>query len=152
MSILQWVVKCTPQEWHVPLELSLLPDRGNDKGLWVDPIAFIEQVNGWALAQWALRTAQRLRFWALPKPRGPGAPSTYHDESVLLTSLVAAAWRLSYESVTNWLARCDALGAALGYDQFNRQGQRRTISPAQYSRRLRALGLLPYFYEWVSHQ
>jgi hypothetical protein len=24
-----------------------------------------------------------------------------------LTSLVAAAWRLSYEVVTNWLARCD---------------------------------------------
>ena len=107
MSILQWVAKCTPQEWHVPLELSPLPDKGSDKGLWVNPVAFVHLLNGWALAQWAVCTAQRLQFWALPKPHGPGAPPVYRDESVLLTSLVAAAWRLSYEVVTNWLARCD---------------------------------------------
>jgi hypothetical protein len=150
MSILQLVAKCTPQEWHVPLELSPLPDKGSEKGLWVDPVAFIRLLNGWALAQWAVRTAQRLQFWALPKPHGPGAPPVYRDESVLLTSLVAAAWRLSYEVVTNWLARCDDLAEALGYDQFDEQGQRRTISPAQYSRRLRALGLLPYFLIFVA--
>ena len=94
MSILQCVAKCTSREWHAPLELSPLPDKGTDQGLWVDPIAFIEQLNGWALAQWAMRTAQGLQFWALPKPRGPGAPQIYCDESVRLTSLVAAAWRI----------------------------------------------------------
>jgi hypothetical protein len=150
MSILQLVTKCTPQEWHVPLELSPLPDKGSDQGLWVDPVVFIQLLNGWALAQWAIGTAQRLQFWALPKPRGPGAPPVYRDESVLLTSLVAAAWRLSYEVVTDWLARYEALAQALGYHKFDQCGRRRTISPAQYSRRLRALGLLPYFLIFVA--
>jgi len=35
-----------------------------------------------------------------------------------LTSLVAAAWRLSYERITDWLARYDALVESLGYDEF----------------------------------
>jgi hypothetical protein len=150
MSILQLVEKCTPQEWRVPLELSPLPDKGSEKGLWVDPVAFVQLLNGWALAQWAIRTAQRLQFWTLPKPSGPGAPEIYRDESVLLTSLVAAAWRLSYEVVTDWLARYDALAEVLGYHKFDEQGRRRTISLAQYSRRLRALGLLPYFLIFVA--
>jgi hypothetical protein len=144
------VEKCTPQEWHAPLELSPLPNKGSDKGLWVDPVALIQVLNGWALAEWAIGTAQRVQFWALPRPRGPGAPPVYRDESVLLTSLVAAAWRLSYESITDWLARYDALAEVLKYDKFNASGQRRTISLAQYSRRLRALGLLPYFLVFVA--
>jgi hypothetical protein len=150
MSILQLITKCTPTEWQVPLELSPLPDQGSDKGLWVDPVAFINVLNGWELAEWAIGTARRLQFWALPKPRGPGAPPTYRDESVLLTSLVAAAWRLSYERITDWLARYDALAESLGYDEFDESGQRRTISLAQYSRRLRALGLLPYFLIFIA--
>lgn len=150
MSILQLVTKCTPTEWQVRLELSPLPDQGSDKGLWVDPVALIDLLNGWELAEWAIRTAQQLQFWALPKPRGPGAPPTYRDESVLLTSLVVAAWRLSYERITDWLERYDALAEALGYDEFDQSGQRRTISLAQYSRRLRSLGLLPYFLIFVA--
>jgi len=149
MSILQLVEKCTPQEWHVPLELSPLPLLGSGKGLWVDPVALIQVLNGWALAEWAIRTVQGVQFWALPKPRGPGAPPVYRDESVLLTLLVAA-WRLSYESITDWLARYDALAEMLRYDNFNPSGQQHTISLAQYSRRLRALGLLPYFLLFVA--
>lgn len=150
MSILQLVGKCTPTEWQVPLELSPLPNRGSEKGLWIDPVAFIQVLNGWGLAEWAIRTAQRLKFWALPRPPGPGAPQIYRDESVLLTSLVAAAWRLSYERITDWLCRYDALAEILRYDQFNAVGQRRTISLAQYSRRLRALGGAPYFLIFVA--
>jgi hypothetical protein len=150
MSIIQLVTKCTPTEWQVPLELCPLPSRGSDQGLWIDPVAFIQVLNGWELAAWAIGTAQRMQFWVLPKPRGPGAPQTYRDESVLLTSLVAAAWRLSYERITEWLARYDALAEALRYDQFDPWGRRCTISPAQYSRRLRALGLLPYFLIFVA--
>jgi len=150
MSILQLVVKCTPTEWRVPLELSPLPSQGSDKGLWVDPVAFINILNGWELAAWAIRADRRLQFWALPKPRGPGAPQIYCDESVLLTSLVAAAWRLSYERITDWLARYNALAESLGYDKFNEWGERRTISLAQYSRRLQALGLLPYFLIFIA--
>ena len=68
----------------------------------------------------------------------------------MLTSLVAAAWRLSYERITDWLCRYDALAEILRYDQFNAVGQRRTISLAQYSRRLRALGGAPYFLIFVA--
>jgi hypothetical protein len=35
-----------------------------------------------AVAEWAIRTAQRLQFWALPKPHGSGAPQVYRDASV----------------------------------------------------------------------
>jgi hypothetical protein len=38
-------------EWHVPLELSPVPDKGSEKGLWVNPVAFVHLLNGWALAQ-----------------------------------------------------------------------------------------------------
>ncbi len=150
MNILQVVGKCAPQEWRVPLDLSPLPNRGSDKGLWVDPVALLTELNGWALAAWAIQMSQRLRFWALPKPHGPGRPPVYYDESVLLTSLVAAAWRLSYEVITDWLTRYDTLAQTLGYDQVDEMGQRRTISLAQYSRRLRALGLLSYFLVFVA--
>ena len=57
-----------------------------------------------------------------------------YRSSVLLTSLVAAAWRLSFERITNWLARYDALAEALGYYTFDAAGRQRTISLAQYSR------------------
>ena len=97
-----------------------------------------------------MRTSRRLRIWALPKPAGPGAPETYRDESVMLTSLVAAAWRLSFERITEWLVRYDALAETLGYHKVDASGQRRTISPAQYSRRLRELGLLPYFLIFIA--
>jgi hypothetical protein len=150
MSILQLVAKCTPTEWQAPLELSPLTGPRDDTGLWIDPVALIQLLNGWALAAWAMRTAQRLQFWTLPKPRGPGAPLIYRDESVLLTSLVAAAWRLSFERIIDWLLRYDALAEVLGYDQRDALGRRRIISLAQYSRRLKALGVLPYFLIFVA--
>jgi hypothetical protein len=150
MSILQLAARCIPIKWQAPLEVSPLSVRSSDAGLWIDPVAFIHVLNGWALAQWAMQTSRRLQLRALPKPVGPGAPETYCDESVLLTSLVAAAWRLSFERITEWLARYDALAEALGYQQFDPWGQRRTISLAQYSRRLRELGLLPYFLIFIA--
>ncbi len=145
MSILQLATRCIPMEWQVPLELSPVPMRGSDQGLWIDPVTLIDLLNGWKLAQWAIQASRRLQFWTLPEPVGAGAPETYCDESVLLTSLVAAAWRLSFERITEWLARYEALAEALGYHQFDKAGQRRTISLAQYSRRLKQLSLLPYF-------
>jgi hypothetical protein len=150
MIILQLVKRCIPKEWQVPLELRPLPSQGSDKGLWIDPVDLVNLLNGWQLAEWAIQRAQRLQFWALPKGRGPGAPRIYQDESVLLTSLVAAAWRLSFERITEWLARYEALAIILRYDQFDDAGCRRTISLAQYSRRLRELGLLPYFLIFVA--
>src|SRR4030042_3357270 len=88
MSILQqWTARCIPTEWQVPLDLSPAPMHGSNKRLWIDPVAFINLLNGWQLAQWAIQMNRRLQFRALPKPVGPGAPQTYRDESVLLTSL-----------------------------------------------------------------
>ena len=150
MSLSALVERCIPANWQLPLDLTPLPSTGGRGGLWVDPVALLEQVHGQALARWALRLAARLQPWCLPKPSGPGAPQRYSDESVLLTSLVAAAWRLSYERITDWLTRYEALAEALGYHEFTRQGQRCTISLAQYSRRLKALGLLPYFLVFVA--
>ncbi len=124
--------------------------HGSNKRLWIDPVAFINLLNGWQLAQWAIQMNRRLQFRALPKPVGPGAPQTYRDESVLLTSLVAAAWRLSYERIADWLTGYAGLAEVLGYHQFDQLGQRRTISPAQYSRRLKELGLLPYFLIFIA--
>jgi hypothetical protein len=54
-----------------------------------------------------------------PSVAGLGAPETYCAESVLLTSLAAAARRLSFERSTEWLARYDALAEVLGYHQFD---------------------------------
>ena len=110
-------------EWQVPLELSPAPLRSSDKGLWIDPVTFITLLNGWELAQCPIQTSQQPQFWILPKAVGPGAPETYRDESVLLTSLVAAAWRLSNELIVEWLARYDALAEAPGYHQFDRSAK-----------------------------
>lgn len=38
------------KEWHLPLELSPLLNKGGDKGFWVDPVVLIQVLNGWALA------------------------------------------------------------------------------------------------------
>ena len=150
MSIVELTQRCIPNQLQLPLELTPLPEASGRGGLWVDPVHFLEVISGWALAQWAIQLSARLQPWALPSPHSPGAPRTYRDESVLLTSFIAAAWRLSYERITEWLTRYEALAEALGYDQFDEAGQRCTISRAQYGRRLQALGLLPYFLCFVA--
>ena len=150
MSILQQATQCTLQPWQLPLQLSPVSVHGSNKGLWIDPVTFIYLINGQQLARWAIQTSRQLQFWALPKPAGPGAPERYRDETVLLTSLVAAAWRLSYERITAWLTRYDALAEVLGYHQFDGRGCRRTISLAQYARRLKTLGVLPYFLIFIA--
>ena len=57
------------------------------------------------LAEWALNSAQWLQPWALPPTQGPQSAPRYSDVSVFLTSLVVAAWQLSYETITTWLSR-----------------------------------------------
>ncbi len=120
---------------------------GSTKGLWIDPVRFLELIDAWALAQWACTeaTVWRNRLHpALPSGRHPGgAPQTYRDETILLTMLVLRAWRLSLEKGANWLGRYAALAIALGMDPA------RTISAAQLSRRSRHLGLWPYLFFFV---
>ena len=57
MSILQLAARCIPIKWQAPLEVSPLSVRSSDAGLWIDPVAFIHVLNGWALAQWAMQTS-----------------------------------------------------------------------------------------------
>jgi len=114
------------------------------KGLWIDPVRFLELIDGGTLAQWAcmLAVVWRNRLHpALPSGRHPGgAPPVYRDETILLTMLVLRAWRLSLEKGADWLSRYAALAVALGMDPS------RTISAGQLSRRSRQLGLWPYFF------
>jgi hypothetical protein len=51
MSILQLAARCIPIEWRAPLEVSTWSVRSSDEGLWINPVAFIHVLNGWALAQ-----------------------------------------------------------------------------------------------------
>jgi len=116
-----------------------VPDGARPPELWIDPIRFLEVIDGLALACWACTMANRLRP-ALPPPRHPGgAPQLYRDETVLLTMLVLRAWRLSLEKIARWLPRYEALAVALGMPAGGP-----TISAAQLSRRSRQLGLWPY--------
>jgi hypothetical protein len=148
MSILQLVAQCSPLTWSsatlsTPVEASATPRSGR---LWLDPVRLLEVTHAPQLGQWALATAQRLCPPRLPSRGRAGRPQVYTDLSVFLTSLVAAAWHLSYEDVTAALAYDERLAHALGYPST----PRRSISPAQYSRRVRALGLVPYLLLFVA--
>lgn len=115
------------------------------RGLWVDPVRFVELIDGLALAGWACAMARRVPP-ALPPARHPGgAPQIYRDETVLLTMLVLRAWRLSLEKMADWLARSEALATALGFAPGGP-----TISAAQLSRRSRQLGLRPYLFFFLA--
>jgi len=142
MSILQLVTSCaTPtcsrSSLSVPTETPSVSRQGR---LWIDPVRLLELTHAPQLGQWALVTAQRLAPPALPAHTRAGRPRVYTDLSIFLTSLVATAWHWSYEDVTAALAHDARLAQALGYPT----APSRTISLAQYSRRVRALGLLPY--------
>jgi len=113
--------------------------RRRPRGLWIEPVRFLELLDGPGLAAWACATGRRLRP-ALRPPRHPGgAPRTYADETILLTLLVRRAWCRSLEGMADWLARDAALATALGYPPGGP-----TISAAQLSRRGRQLGLWVY--------
>ncbi len=117
---------------------------GGTKGLWIDPVRFLELIDAPALAAWACTRAVVWRNHlhpAVPAGRHPGgAPQTYRDETILLTMLVLRTWRLSLEKIADWLGRYPELAVAVGM----RPNQ--TISAAQLSRRSRQLGLWPYFF------
>ena len=115
------------------------------RGLWVDPVRFVELIDGPAVAAWACAMAGRVRP-ALPATRQPGgAPRIYGDETILLTMLVLRTWRLSLEKMAHWLARYEALALALGYAPGGP-----TISAAQLSRRSRQLGVWPYLFFFLA--
>jgi hypothetical protein len=91
-------------------------------------------------AQRAMQTSYR-RYPALPS--GAGRKCGYADWSILLLSLLQALWHLSQEQVVGWVASWPALARTCGFSET-------VISASQYSRRLRRLGLFPYFVFFVS--
>ncbi len=44
------------------LDVSEKPEmRGTSRGLWIEPGQLITLINGWIIAEWAIRTSQRIR-------------------------------------------------------------------------------------------
>jgi hypothetical protein len=152
MSYLVPILKVlVPFESLLPtLDLSERPDlRGTAKGLWIEPGTLVMLVNGWLIATWAVQMTYRLRPELKPK-RGPGAKRTYSDPTVLLTVIVMRVWRKGYESFTGWLGRNPSLAQSLGYTEYDWQGQLKTISSSQLSRRARQLGFWPFLFFFIA--
>lgn len=132
------------------LDVSERPElSGTVKGLWITPATLVDLINGWEIAHWAIELSYRLRP-ALKPTTGPGAKQTYSDETVLLTVIVMRVWRKGYESFSGWLARHTDLAQSLGYRSYNADGQLRTISSSQLSRRARQLGLWPFLLFFIA--
>ena len=123
-----------------PDDLQPVPPPGRAKGLNIHAVTLIRLTHADQRAQRAMQTSYR-RYPALPS--GAGRKVDYADWSVFLLSLLQALWHLSQEQVVGWVASWPALAHACGFDQT-------VISASQYSRRLRRLGLFPYFVFFVS--
>jgi hypothetical protein len=90
-------------------QVNLMPLPGREKGkLRLSPEQLLIAIHAWALAEWALAQARRLRPPALPGGPG-GKPQTYHDPSILLIALVQTVWRKSYEQIVDYVATHETL-------------------------------------------
>jgi hypothetical protein len=126
--------------------VDLAPLSGSQTGkLRLSPEQLLIAIHAWALAEWALAMAQRLRRPALPCGPG-GKPQTYHAVSILLMALVQTVWRKSYEQIVDYVATHAGLAIALGFTQRTSAGQLRTISKGHYWERRADLGLLPFLF------
>ena len=121
-------------------DLHPVPPPGRSKGLNIHAVTLIRLTQADQRAQRTMQISYR-RYPALPA--GAGRKLDYADWSVLLLSLLQALWHLSQEQVVGWLASWPALAHACGF-------YKTVISASQYSRRLKRLGLFPYFVFFVS--
>lgn len=123
------------------------PRRGGKRGrLALSPLTVLRITQAYAVAEYVMFWVYRLRP-ALPS--GRGRKREYSDASVLVISLLRRLWRLSYEDMLAWLQQWPALAKACGLGGSAAGGAVKVISLAQYSRRVRQLGLLPYFLFFV---
>lgn len=130
-------------------EVDLAPLAGRQTGkLRLSPEQLLAVIHAWALAEWALAMARRLRPPTLPGGPG-GKPQQYHDRSILLMALVQTVWCKSYEQIVDYVATHEALAIALGFIQRTAAGQLRTISKGHYWERRAALGLLPFLFFYL---
>lgn len=121
-------------------DLNPVPPPGRTRGLNVHAVKLIRLTHADQRTQRAMQISYR-RYPALPS--GAGRKQDYADWSILLLSLIQALWHLSQEQVVGWAMSWPALADACGF-------QGTVISASQYSRRLRRLGLFPYFVFFVS--
>lgn len=144
-ALIKWIGGCLAA--GLPLaasDLAPLP-VGKGRKLWLSPVAFLQAINGLAIASWALRLAARLRRPHLG--RGPGGrPPLYSDRSILLMAVVQTGWRLPYADIVDLVATDEALAAALDFTARGPDGRIRTISQGQYWQRRAALGILPFVF------
>lgn len=106
---------------------------------------FLHILNLLSFVRWCLALANK---FSLPKPKPEGTfqgrEQTYTDEQIMLTAIVMRVWRLSMGEVIRRLKRWDALAEACTFEQ------KKIISKSRFSRRLRQLGLLPYFFLMIA--
>jgi hypothetical protein len=121
-------------------DLTPVPPPGRILGLHIHAVKLIRLTRADHRAQRAMQIIYRC-YPALPS--GAGRKQAYADWSILLLSLVQALWHLSQEQVVGWATSWSALANACGFHDG-------VISASQYSRRLRRLGLYPYFVFFVS--
>lgn len=109
---------------------------------WVSVPELVSLLN---LAKLAEPLCSLVRCRSLPQKVGQGSQEIYSDTSLVLTALIMRIWRLSLGQSTRWLRQYPGLALVCGYEQG------RTISKSHLSRRLRALGPIPFvlYMIWV---
>lgn len=134
--------------WVPSVDLSPLIGKANGK-LKLTPEQLLAVIQAEALAAWALKMTARLRPARIQ--RGPGGrPASYREHSVLLMAVVQGVWRKSYDQIVDEVRSNDGLAAALGFDKYNAQGKRLTISQGQYWERRQQLGNLPFIFFFLA--
>lgn len=119
------------------------PDRLEDEFIFSPD--FLRILNLISFVRFILALANKFSL-PQPKPEGTfqGREQTYTDEQVMLTAIVMRVWRLSMGEVIRRLKRWDALAEACTFEPS------KIISKSRFSRRLRQLGLLPYFFLMIA--
>jgi transposase len=106
--------------------------------LQINALALVQCLHLLSLCRLAVQLAHRR--CPPPLPAGPGgAPRTYSEESLLLSSLLRTLWRLSYQDMRDWLKRWPALALACGLP-LDKDGRPRIPSPSQQCKRRHASG------------
>jgi len=129
------------------------PDRLEDEFIFSPD--FLRILNLISFVRFILALANKFSL-KKPKPEGTfqGREQTYTDEQVMLTAIVMRVWRLSIGEVIRRLKRWDAFkrgsATALSTAEACTFEKTKIISRSRFSRRLRQLGFLPYFFLMIA--
>lgn len=143
---MQVIVSQTKQELNhgqpdQPPQTSIQSNASKESDEFIFSTDFLRIINLLSFVRWCLALANK---FSLPKPKLEGTfqgrEQTYTDEQVMLTAIVMRVWRISMGEVIRRLKRWPALAEACTFEP------EKIISKSRFSRRLRKLGLLPYFF------